>query len=252
MRPHAVPITCCTDASKPPLMLCSATILSTALEIYQNALHHCAAHAAAHCKCMLRNCSHAAAIRFNGMFQRVTRREGFMEIYRAARQQDIDNFVQFVGPAMSYPPAFSTSAYGVPGLPHGCHPNHIAQPVNLAQLQPPQPQTKSPHAKGSRQQRQQAQPMQGDASSSLSNIVPFKRGRPPSNPNMPGGVAGCFIDEDAGQDTRVILLFDLNGTLTSHTAAKRSSGRSLIRPGIQHLRRLQVSNSKLLVHPICT
>ena len=182
------------------------------------------------------------------MFQRVTRREGFMEIYRAAQQQDIDNFVQFVGPAMSYPPAFSTPAYGVPGIPHSCHPNHIAQPVKLAQLQPPQPQSNSPHATGCQPQRQQAQPMQGNATPPHSNIVPFRRVSSPGNPNVPGGVAGYFVDEQVGQDTRPILLFDLNGTLTSHTAAKRGSGRSLMRPGIQHLRRLQVSSSRWLVH----
>ena len=236
MSLHAVSFACCTKCIPPP--------------------HHGIAHAAAHRNCLPMNCS-AAAIRFNGMFQRVTRREGFMEVYRAAQQQDIDNFVQFVGPAMSYPPAFSTPAYNVPGIPHGYHPSHIAQPVNLAQLQPPQPQSNSPqpgrkdrpHAKGNRQQQQQAQPMQGDAKSPHSNIVPFRRVSSPSNPNMPGGVAGYFVDEAAGQDTRPILLFDLNGTLTSHTAAKRSSGRSLMRPGIQHLRRLQVSRSRQLVHP---
>ena len=205
------------------------------------------------------NCAFAAAIRFNGMFQKVTRREGFMEIYRAVQQQDIDNFVQFVGPAMSYPPAFSTPAYNAPCFPHGYHHNHIAQPVNLAQQQLPQPQSKSqqsgrkerPHAKANQQQQQQAQPMQGNAAPPLSNVVPFRRVSSPGNPNMPGGVAGYFVDEEAGQDTRPILLFDLNGTLTSHTAAKRSSGRSLMRPGIQHLRRLQVSRSRQLVYLTC-
>ena len=61
---------------------------------------------------------------------------------------------------------------------------------------------------------------------------------------MPGGVAGHFVDDDDGQDTRPILLFDLNGTLTSHTFARRSAGRSLMRPGIPHLRRLQVGTLK--------
>lgn len=186
------------------------------------------------------------------MFQRVTRREGFVEMYRATQQQDIDSFVQFVGPAMSYPPAFSTPAYGVPGFPHG---HHIAQPVNLARLpppqsqsNPPQPGTKDlPNAKGSQQQQPTGQPMQGSTTPPRSNILPFRRVSSPGNPNSPGGVAAYFVDEGAGQDTRPILLFDLNGTLTSHTAARRSAGRSLVRPGIPHLRRLQVSSSNQLL-----
>ena len=189
------------------------------------------------------------------MFQRVTRHEGFVEIYRATQQQDIDSFVRFVGPAMSYPPTFTTPAYGVPGFPHGHHPNHIAQPVNLSRLPPPQPQSHlpqpgnkdRPQAKGNQQQGLTGQPMQGNTAPPRSNILPFRKVTSPGNPNSPGGVAAYFVDEGAGQDTRPILLFDLNGTLTSHTAARRSAGRSLMRPGIPHLRRLQVSSSKQLL-----
>ena len=38
-----------------------------------------------------------------------------------------------------------------------------------------------------------------------------------------------------GQDDRPFLLFDLNGTLTSHTHKRQSSGINLMRPGIHHL-----------------
>ena len=41
------------------------------------------------------------------------------------------------------------------------------------------------------------------------------------------------------EDSRPILLFDLNGTLTSHTSKRRSAGRNCPRPGTHHLRRLQ-------------
>ena len=41
-------------------------------------------------------------------------------------------------------------------------------------------------------------------------------------------------------DPRPIILFDLNGTLTSHTAKRRSAGVNKMRPGTRHLRRLQV------------
>jgi hypothetical protein len=62
---------------------------------------------------------------------------------------------------------------------------------------------------------------------------------------------------DAGRtDTRIILLFDLNGTLTSHTSKRGSSGVNKMRPGIHHLRRLQVRNPGLGVSrpsrkPVC-
>ena len=51
-----------------------------------------------------------------------------------------------------------------------------------------------------------------------------------------------FLDIAAGSpgDTRPILLFDLNGTLTTHTAQKRSAGVNLVRPGVHHLMQLQV------------
>ena len=41
-------------------------------------------------------------------------------------------------------------------------------------------------------------------------------------------------------DLRPLLLFDLNGTLTAHTSVRKGSGRSETRPGLHHLRRLQV------------
>ena len=186
------------------------------------------------------------------MFQRVTRQEGFKEIYCAVTQQDIDNFVHFIGPAMSYPPAFSTPAYGIPGLPHGHYPNHTAQPADLAQMQPsmrPLSQSHSAPAahrsmKGKAHQQSKADQVESGHPPPRSNIVPFRKGQGPGGANMPGGIAGYFVDDNDGQDTRPILLFDLNGTLTSHTFARRSAGRSLMRPGISHLRRLQVGSLK--------
>ena len=41
-------------------------------------------------------------------------------------------------------------------------------------------------------------------------------------------------------DGDVVLLFDLNGTLTSHTAQRRSSGRNRLRPGTEDLMKLKV------------
>ncbi|KAL0018993.1 hypothetical protein WJX79_001369 [Trebouxia sp. C0005] len=119
-------------------------------------------------------------LKFAGMFQRVSQREGFNSMYGAADQQDIDNFVNFVGEGQSYPPAFTPKpVYQIPAVSLSHHLSD--QPLPKAQ----------------------------------------------------------FVDEDISADSRPILLFDLNGTLTSHTAAKRSSGKSLMRPGIHHLRRLQ-------------
>ena len=66
---------------------------------------------------------------------------------------------------------------------------------------------------------------QGDASGSAVDTV-----RPPLVP----------YDLQLPNDDRPVLLFDLNGTLTSHTAQRKSVGITKIRPGIQHLRRLTV------------
>ncbi len=192
------------------------------------------------------------------MFQRVSQREGFNSMYGATHQQDIDNFVKFVGEGQSYPPAFTPKPlYQVPAL-SSSHMSDQPPPSNLAQLQHPahlvqqvnqarngivHSQSEPPQQSGTQQQAR-AQPT-GFASPSRSNIVPFKRKEKGSSgpllpDNQPGSIQAHFVDEDISADTRPILLFDLNGTLTSHTAAKRSSGKSLMRPGIHHLRRLQV------------
>ncbi|DBA99939.1 TPA: hypothetical protein ACH3X1_013819 [Trebouxia sp. C0004] len=195
-------------------------------------------------------------LKFAGMFQRVSQREGFNSMYGASHQQDIDNFVKFVGEGQSYPPAFTPKPlFQVPSVTSS---HHMAEPSSdLAQLQHPaqlvqqidqarngiaHPQSEPPQHSGTQQQARTQQT--GFASPSHSNIVPFKRkGRASSGPllpdNQPGSIEAHFVDEDISADARPILLFDLNGTLTSHTAAKRSSGKSLMRPGIYHLRRLQ-------------
>jgi len=38
----------------------------------------------------------------------------------------------------------------------------------------------------------------------------------------------------------IVLLFDLNGTLTTHTSIRKSSGRTVLRPGVHHLISLKV------------
>ena len=47
-------------------------------------------------------------------------------------------------------------------------------------------------------------------------------------------------------DSRPIVLFNLNGTLTSHISQPRSSGITTVRPGTHHLRRLQVKSPNSL------
>lgn len=196
-------------------------------------------------------------LKFAGIFQRVSQREGFNSMYGAAHQQDIDSFVKFVGQGQSYPPAFTPKPlYQAPavssshmsdqpppsGLAQLQHPAHLVQQVNQARNAIPHSQSEQPQQSDT---QQQAGIQQMDLTSpSRSNIVPFKRkGRGSSGPlspdNQPGSVQAHFVDEDISADSRPILLFDLNGTLTSHTAAKRSSGKSLMRPGVHHLRRLQ-------------
>ena len=85
----------------------------------------------------------------------------------------------------------------------------------------------------------------------VSNVVPF---RPAKSPPARGGLGG---PDDP--DPRPIVLFDLNGTLTSHTASRRSAGTNKMRPGTPDLRRLQVrppSNALSQLHdshvPPCT
>lgn len=61
-----------------------------------------------------------------------------------------------------------------------------------------------------------------------------------SNPHPHGSIIPVDYRDGDGSDPRPILLFDLNGTITSHTVKRRSSGINKPRPGIPHLRRLQV------------
>ena len=243
--------------------------------------------------------------RFGSHFQRVQTFERFDENYRAQSQQDIDNFVGYIGPAFRHPPYFppqpidqhtgmplqhngtplqhdgtpnsglqqapsSNAADALESLPQHQLPwqqqqdppgqqqqqqgqpgqQQLGQPGQQQQGQPGQQQQGQPGQQQSQQQIQQ-QPQQQQIQQRLqqwqqSNIVPFQR-RPKPNTGPPeggpGSIPGRFVDDDAAsmQDTRPILLFDLNGTLTSHTAARHSSGKTLIRPGTHHLRRLQAS-----------
>jgi hypothetical protein len=77
-------------------------------------------------------------------------------------------------------------------------------------------------------------------------VVPFpgKNSKPwPANVSRDTVAPLCYLDVDqsgVATDPRPILLFDLNGTLTSHTAQRRSAGINRMRPGIHHLMRLHV------------
>lgn len=68
----------------------------------------------------------------------------------------------------------------------------------------------------------------------------LKREKKPVKNNGPGSVAEYHLDAADVEDALPILLFDLNGTLTNHTASRRGSGSTVVRPGVQHLRRLKV------------
>ena len=72
-------------------------------------------------------------------------------------------------------------------------------------------------------------------------VVPRKEEQLASATDFPGDIDGHFLDENRGQDTRPILLFDPNGTLNTLTATQYASRRVVARPGLEHLRRLQVS-----------
>lgn len=88
---------------------------------------------------------------------------------------------------------------------------------------------------------------------STSNIVPFPKQQ--ASPDAAWAKAQPMSDKPQAaqrfldvqppgkaEDMRPILLFDLNGTLTSHTAQRRSAGVNLMRPGIHHLMQLQVGS----------
>lgn len=202
------------------------------------------------------------ADRFSRDFQRVQRYEGFNENYRAQTQDDIDNFVRYIGPAINHPPYLSPQPTDPQtGMPiqaastpqSGLHPAPGSSTVHASM---PQPQHQSFGGPGAMQQQsQQSQqqqlpwlqqlPGQQQQQQQTSNIVPFQRkskANAGTQEGAPGSIPGRFLHDDgSNQDSRPILLFDLNGTLTSHTAARHSSGKTLIRPGTHHLRRLQAS-----------
>ena len=81
-----------------------------------------------------------------------------------------------------------------------------------------------------------------------SSIVPFPRNDSKWQSAKPSAKVLAqprFLDLEvpkAPNDTRPIALFDLNGTLTSHTAKRRSAGVNKMRPGVHHLMRLHVSH----------
>lgn len=76
--------------------------------------------------------------------------------------------------------------------------------------------------------------------------VPRKEEQVASATDFPGDIEGHFLDGNRGQDGRPILLFDPNGTLNTLTATQYATRRVVVRPGVEHLRRLQVSYGPLL------
>jgi hypothetical protein len=100
-----------------------------------------------------------------------------------------------------------------------------AKDQSLAQLDP----LGSEHAAG---QHANSSPVDtSSAGPARSNVVPWRRQvpSPPQQHRYP-----------AEADKRITLLFDLNGTLTSHTSKRRSAGINRMRPGLDNMQRLQV------------
>jgi len=69
----------------------------------------------------------------------------------------------------------------------------------------------------------------------------YLQARPSQSSSQPGSapIPKVPYDLQARGNRLPILLFDLNGTITSHTSMRRSAGRNEMRPGIHHLRRLK-------------
>lgn len=87
----------------------------------------------------------------------------------------------------------------------------------------------SEHAAG---QHSNSSPVDSSAAGPAhSNVVPWRR-QAPFQPQQYG--------HPAEADKRITLLFDLNGTLTSHTSKRRSAGINRMRPGLDNMQRLQV------------
>ncbi len=111
------------------------------------------------------------------------------------------------------------------------------QPVQSAAQQPYSAPEQPWHHFASAGSAPDASPVQAGAAmqhvrGAASNVVSF---RPAASPPKRGGLGG---PDDP--DPRPIVLFDLNGTLTSHTASRRSAGTNKMRPGTPLLRQLQV------------
>lgn len=117
----------------------------------------------------------------------------------------------------------------------------------------PRSEHKPPHLRGREVIGAHSAAAAASAPPAGGNIVPFTRWRqraPNANDTAhrvareaaaAAAVSLPLAAFDAGlaeEDPRPLLLFDMNGTLTSHTAARRSAGRNLPRPGTPHLRRL--------------
>lgn len=127
-------------------------------------------------------------------------------------------------PAAAPPPGVPDPTTHIPGVGAATAPGAVpysttpAPPVN-----PPQSSQPTSHA------------------AAANHIVPFhgqwggQRGPHAHGTDIPTD----YRDVDDA-DARPILLFDLNGTITSHTAKRRSSGINKPRPGVHHLRRLLV------------
>ena len=107
-----------------------------------------------------------------------------------------------------------------------------------ARRQAPQPQQL--HSAPGQNQAADGQPPAGTAAS------PAKKRKQKDQHPAPARVLNAAAPNDDGAATSAplqpALLFDLNGTLTSHTSQRNSSGVTKLRPGLQHLHRLQVGS----------
>jgi hypothetical protein len=82
-----------------------------------------------------------------------------------------------------------------------------------------------------------SEPAEGPATEEpQSNAVPFR----PKKPSYDDGPAPTvrYLDVDQDSDPRPVLLFDLNGVLTTHTERRKKNRLNRPRPGVHHLRRL--------------
>lgn len=118
--------------------------------------------------------------------------------------------------------------------PSDCAKTPVCSPVVGAELQPCAADTSMTLVEASTVPTRSTAPL---VSFKNKPSAPGPRGLPGLAPTAPG----CKLDittGDASVDQKIILLFDLNGTLTSHTSRRRSAGRNRLRPHTKDLLQL--------------